>query len=172
MRAILSGSPYPATLLQAAVRRIRAEQEVNYPRAALIKACINRSAEKEELTVSLDENNANTAYRLGRLFAVLERIQERANPTINTTIRDRYYGAASATPVTVFSTLLKLKNHHVAKLNRGEAMNQEKLIGVIMNDGLDGTLGFPTTLSLPDQGRFAIGYYQQRQTFFTKSTKP
>lgn len=168
MRAILSGSPYPATLLQAAVRRIRAEQEVNYPRAALIKACINRSSEKEELKVSLDENNTNTAYRLGRLFAVLERIQERANPNINATIRDRYYGAASATPVTVFSTLLKLKNHHIAKLNKGEAVNQEKLIGAIMNDGVDGGLGFPPTLSLPDQGRFAIGYYHQRQTFFTK----
>ena len=168
MRAILSGSPYPATLLQAAVRRIRAAQEVNYPRAALIKACINRSSEKEELKVSLDENNTNTAYRLGRLFAVLERIQERASPNINATIRDRYYGAASATPVTVFSTLLKLKNHHIAKLNKGEAVNQEKLIGAIMNDGFDGTLGFPPTLSLPDQGRFAIGYYHQRQSFLTK----
>lgn len=169
MRAILSDSPYPATLLQAAVRRIRAEQDVNYPRAALIKACINRSAEKEELKVSLDENNTNTAYRLGRLFAVLERVQERANPNINATIRDRYYGAASATPVTVFSTLLKLKNHHIPKLNKGEAANQEKLIGAIMDDGLDGTIGFPPMLSLPDQGRFAIGYYHQRQAFFTKS---
>ncbi|MBV6446440.1 type I-C CRISPR-associated protein Cas8c/Csd1 [Nitrosomonas sp.] len=170
MRAILSGSPYPATLLQAAVRRIRAEQEINYPRAALIKACINRSSEKEELKVSLDENNTNPAYRLGRLFAVLEHIQERASPNINATIRDRYYGAASATPVTVFSTLLKLKNHHIAKLNKGEAVNQEKLIGAIMNDGFDGALGFPPTLSLPDQGRFAIGYYHQRQSFFTKSS--
>lgn len=168
MRAILSGSPYPATLLQAAVRRIRAEQEVNYPRAALIKACINRSSKKEELKVSLDENNTNTAYRLGRLFAVLERIQERASPNINTTIRDRYYGAASGSPVTVFSTLLKLKNHHIAKLNKGEAVNQEKLIGAIMNEGIDGALGFPPTLSLPDQGRFAIGYYHQRLAFFTK----
>ncbi|MBS0496927.1 MAG: type I-C CRISPR-associated protein Cas8c/Csd1 [Proteobacteria bacterium] len=170
MRAILSGSPYPATLLQAAVRRIRAEQEINYPRAALIKAYINRSSEKEELKVSLDENNTNPAYRLGRLFAVLEHIQERANPNINATIRDRYYGAASATPVTVFSTLLKLKNHHITKLNKGEAVNQEKLIGAIMNDGFDGVLGFPPTLSLPDQGRFAIGYYHQRQSFFTKSS--
>ena len=168
MRAILSGSPYPATLLQAAVRRIRAEQEINYPRAALIKAYINRSSEKEELKVSLDENNTNPAYRLGRLFAVMEHIQERASPNINATIRDRYYGAASATPVTVFSTLLKLKNHHIAKLNKGEAVNQEKLIGAIMNYGFDGTLGFPPTLSLPYQGRFAIGYYHKRQSFFTK----
>lgn len=172
MRAILSGSPYPATLLQASVRRIRAEQEVNYPRASLIKACINRSSGKEELKVSLDEKNTNTAYRLGRLFAVLERVQERANPSINTTIRERFYGAASATPVTVFPTLLKLKNHHIAKLdNKGEAKNQEKLIGAIMDDGIDGKLGFPPTLSLPDQGRFAIGYYHQRQAFFPKTTQ-
>lgn len=172
MRAILSGSPYPATLLQASVRRIRAEQEVNYPRASLIKACINRSSGKEELKVSLDENNTNTAYRLGRLFAVLERVQERANPSINTTIRERFYGAASATPVTVFPTLLKLKNHHIAKLsNKGEAINQEKLISEIINDGIDGTLGFPPMLSLPDQGRFAIGYYHQRQAFFPKTTQ-
>ena len=120
--------------------------------------------------MSLDENNINPAYRLGRLFAVLERVQERANPNINTTIRDRYYGAASATPVTVFSTLLKMKNHHIVKLNKGEAINQEKLIGAIMNDGLDESLGFPPSLNLPDQGRFAIGYYHQRQAFFTKSS--
>ena len=177
MRAILTGQPYPQTLLQAAVRRIRAEQSkkdertgkpvqnVSYPRAALIKACINRSAKKEELKVSLDESNTNHAYRLGRLFAALERVQERANPSINTTIRERFYGAASGTPVTVFPTLLKLKNHHIAKLNKGEAVNQEKLIGAI----LDGVNEFPAQLNLQDQGRFAIGYYHQRQAFFTKS---
>lgn len=177
MRAILTGQPYPQTLLQAAVRRIRAEQSkkdertgkpvpnVSYPRAALIKACINRSAKKEELKVSLDESNTNHAYRLGRLFAALERVQERANPSINTTIRERFYGAASGTPVTVFPTLLKLKNHHIAKLNKGEAVNQEKLISAI----IDGITEFPAQLNLQDQGRFAIGYYHQRQAFFTKS---
>jgi CRISPR-associated protein Csd1 len=174
--------PYPHTLLTAAVRRIRAEQSkkddkgrsvqnVTYPRAALIKACINRATRyanpkmKEELTMSLDEANANVGYRLGRLFAVLEKIQEEANPGINATIRDRYYGAAASTPVTVFSTLLKLKNHHLAKLeNRGRAVNLEKRIGEIMDDIGD----FPAQLSLVDQGRFAIGYYHQRQDFFKK----
>lgn len=166
MRSVIEGLPYPQTLLSGAIRRIRAEQEVTYSRAAIIKACINRQSGKEELKVSLDENNINTAYRLGRLFAVLERIQERANPGINATIRDRYYGAASGTPVTVFSTLLKLKNHHLAKLdNRGEVINHEKLLGQIM----DGITDFPAQLTLRDQGRFAIGYYHQRQAFFTKS---
>lgn len=168
MRSVIENLPYPQTLLSGAIRRVRAEQDVTYPRAAIIKACINRYSGKEELKVSLDENNTNTAYRLGRLFAVLERIQERANPNLNATIRDRYYGAASSTPVTVFSTLLKLKNHHLAKLdNKGEAVNYEKLLGQVM----DGITDFPSHLSLQDQGRFAIGYYHQRQAFFTKSSE-
>lgn len=175
MRSILGGLPYPVTLLAAAIRRIQAEHDVSYPRAALIKACINRSTRyvypdlKEELKMSLDEANANTGYRLGRLFAVLEKIQEEANPGINATIRDRYYGAASSTPVTVFSTLLKLKNHHISKLeSRGRAVILEKRIGEIV-DGLE---DFPAQLSLVDQGRFAIGYYHQRQIFFKKANTP
>ncbi|MEL0083015.1 MAG: type I-C CRISPR-associated protein Cas8c/Csd1, partial [Gammaproteobacteria bacterium] len=171
MRAILAGQPYSHSLLGAAVRRNRAEQDVTYPRAALIKACINRSTRyrnphlKEELKVALDEENSNVGYRLGRLFAVLEKTQEEANPGINATIRDRYYGAASSTPVSVFSTLLKLKNHHISKLDsRGRATNLEKLIGQIM----DGISDFPPNLAMADQGRFAIGYYHQRQDFFKK----
>ena len=113
----------------------------------------------------LDLENTSPAYRLGRLFAVLERIQEKAiNP--NTTIRERYYGAASSSPVSVFTTLLRLKNHHLAKLtNRGRAVNFERLLGEIMG-GLD---DFPKHLSLQEQGRFALGYYHQRQDFFSKS---
>ena len=173
-RAILAASPYPATLLQATVRRIRAEHEINYPRAALLKAVINRQSRTQqlndkELTVSLDLSNNNAGYRLGRLFAVLERAQERANPGLNATIRDRFYGAASSTPVAVFSNLMKLKNHHIAKLeNKGEAVNLEKLIGEVM----DGVSDFPAHLALADQGRFAVGYYHQRQAFYNKSTSP
>ncbi|MGB7541864.1 MAG: type I-C CRISPR-associated protein Cas8c/Csd1, partial [Burkholderiales bacterium] len=171
MRSVLAGLHYPQTLLAAAVRRIRAEHEVTYIRAALIKACINRATRysspniEEELKMSLDESNTNAGYRLGRLFAVLEKIQEEANPGLNATIRDRFYGAASSTPVTVFSTLLKLKNHHLSKLeNRGRAVNLEKRIGEIM----DGVADFPAQLPLSDQGRFAVGYYHQRQDFFKK----
>ena len=116
--------------------------------------------------MSLDLTNTNAGYRLGRLFAVLERAQERANPGLNATIRDRYYGAASSTPVAVFSNLMKLKNHHIAKLeNKGEAVNLEKLIAEVM----DGINDFPNHMPLTDQGRFAIGYYHQRQAFYTKS---
>ena len=114
--------------------------------------------------MSLDDSNTNPGYRIGRLFAALEKIQEEAvNPSA--TIRDRFYGAASSTPVTVFSNLMKLKNHHLAKLEEGRKRHFEKLIGQIMSDIND----FPTHLSLADQGRFAIGYYHQRQAFFTKS---
>lgn len=181
MRSILAGLPYPQTLLQATVRRIRAEQSkkdertgkqisnVNYPRAALIRAFLNRQAryspsQEKEIAVSLDDSNPNPGYRIGRLFAALEKIQEEAvNPSA--TIRDRFYGAASSTPVTVFSNLMKLKNHHLAKLEEGRKRYFEKLIGQIMSDIND----FPAHLSLADQGRFAIGYYHQRQAFFTKS---
>lgn len=174
MRAILEGLPYPQTLLQAAIRRIRAEHEIPHSRAALIKACINRSTrfkdnkQREELKVSLDENNNNIGYRLGRLFAALEKIQQEASPGINATIRDKFYGAASSTPVTVFGNLMRLKNHHLAKLeNVGRRVNLERLIGQIM----DGIGDFPPHLKLEDQGRFAIGYYHQMQNFYTKKAE-
>jgi CRISPR-associated protein Csd1 len=113
----------------------------------------------------LDNENQDSAYRLGRLFAALEKIQEEANSGINATIRDRYYGAASSTPVTVFTTLLRLKNHHIAKLGAGRKAQMERLLGEIMA----GLADFPRQLNLPDQGRFALGYYHQRQAFFTKN---
>ena len=168
MQSILTGRSYPYTLLAAAIRRCKAEQSVNYPRAALIKAYLNRLQSTEEIKVSLDKDNTNTAYRLGRLFAVLEKIQEEANPGINATIRDRYYGAASANPVSVFATLLKLKNHHLGKLeNPGRKTNFEKMLGEIFSDI---PADLPTNFPLKDQGRFAVGYYHQRQDFFTKHT--
>lgn len=169
MRAIVEALPYPATLLNAAVQRCRAEQQVSYPRAAAIKGWLNRDARRrhlpqEEFPPMLDPAHQSAAYRLGRLFAVLEKVQEEASPGLNATIRDRYYGAASSTPAAVFATLLRLKNHHLGKLHAGRAVQMEKLIGEIMA-GID---DIPSHLSLPDQGRFALGYYHQRQAFFTK----
>ena len=170
--------PYPSLWLNAAVGRCRAEQNVNYFRAAAIKACINRQIRRSSFTPStpspekeflpmLDPNNISPAYRLGRLFAALERIQEvsAGGPgKLNSTIRDRYYGAASSTPVAVFTTLLRLKNAHLKKLSVGQSAWFEKLLG----DILDSVTDFPKHLPLPDQGRFALGYYHQRQDFFTK----
>lgn len=169
MRAILEGMPYPAPLLNLAVQRCRAEQKPTYARAAVIKASLNRlirrTHNEKEFMVMLDPTNTHPAYLLGRLFATLEKIQEEASPGLNATIRDRYYGAASSTPVAVFTTLLRLHNHHLGKLTKGRAVQMERLVGEIMGELDD----FPRILPLPDQGRFALGYYHQRQAFFTKS---
>jgi CRISPR-associated protein Csd1 len=172
MKAILSGTPYPATLLSSAVRRIRAEREISYPRVSVIKACLVRDSRfhkrsQEEVGMALDPTNSKIGYRLGRLFAVLEKAQEEANPGINSTIRDQFYGAASSTPVTGFFVPMRHKNYHLAKLeNRGRAVNLDKLIGEIV-DGID---DFPAHLELQDQGRFHVGYYHQRQALFTKKS--
>ncbi len=171
MQSILSGTRYPQTLLGAAVRRNRLEHDVTPDRAALIKAWLVRDARLSnsstpEVGVSLDETNTNIGYRLGRLFAVLERTQEAAHQNLNRTIRESYYATASSSPVTVFPRLMRLKNHHLAKLeNRGQAVNLEKLFGEIMG----GIHDFPSVLDMADQGRFSIGYYHQRQNFFTKN---
>jgi len=171
MKAILAGTSYPHTLLTSVLRRCRAEQDVSYPRAALIKACLirsNKNSSEKEVGMKLDTTNTNPGYLLGRLFATLERAQESASPGINATICDRFYGAASSTPVAVFPHLMKLKVHHIAKLeNKGQAVNLERLIGEIM-EKVAADQAFPSHLSLQDQGRFAVGYYHQRQAFFTK----
>jgi CRISPR-associated protein Csd1 len=175
--AIFAGPdvPYPALWLNTAVGRSRAEQNVTYLRAAAIKACLNRQIRRsttsdqsqpvstppeKEFLPMLDLDNTSPAYRLGRLFAALERIQEAAagGPgQLNATIRDRYYGAASSTPVAVFTTLLRLKNAHLKKLTIGQSVNFEKLLAEILGPVTD----FPAHLSLPDQGRFALGYYHE-----------
>ena len=113
--------------------------------------------------MGLDTGQLSTDYRLGRLFAVLEKIQEEANPGLNATIRERFYGAACGSPVSVFPTLMKLKNHHLAKLLKGRKINFEILITEIMGPIND----FPSHLNLHEQGKFAVGYYHQRQDLFT-----
>ncbi|KUO96480.1 type I-C CRISPR-associated protein Cas8c/Csd1 [Ferroacidibacillus organovorans] len=171
MRSILSGTPYPATLLQAALRRIRSDtkERVKPVRAALIKAYLNRfnrfhpSDTFKEVSELLDVNQPSVGYQLGRLFATLEKIQEEASPGINATIKERFYGAACATPVTVFPNLLRLKVHHIAKLDhKGRVVEFERLLGEIMGNLKD----FPSHLDIHQQGLFAIGYYHQRQAFF------
>ena len=173
MRSILEGLPFPESLQQAVLTRIKVEHEVSYPRAKLIKGCLNRKwrfnnpNNERMLTVSLDTQNTNAGYRLGRLFSVLERIQEAANPGLNATIKDRFYASASTTPATAFANLMRLAVHHLSKLAKekpGYKVNLEKT----MQEILDGIGGFPPHLALDDQGQFAIGYYHQRQAFFTK----
>ena len=113
--------------------------------------------------MGLDISQESKGYHLGRLFAVLEKIQEEARPGLNATIRERYYGAACSSPVTVFPTLMRLKNHHLANLNKGRKTNLEILIGEIVGNFDD----FSPHLNLHEQGKFAVGYYHQRQDLFT-----
>lgn len=174
IESVLDGTKYPDTLQQQCIRRIKAEQHVNRIRAAILKAYLNRkgtnnNSNEKLITMSLDLDNKNQGYLCGRLFAVLEKIQEDAQPGINATIKDRYYGAASSTPVTVFGRLLNLSNHHLAKLSSGSKTYYEKMIQEIIT-GVNSN-GLPAHLSLDDQSRFAIGYYHQRQELFTKKEK-
>lgn len=164
VKSIFQGLPYPASLFQACIRRIRAEQSINIVRAAIIKAYLNRLNDNnnKKLNIMLDIENNNQGYLCGRLFAVLDKIQEDANGIHS--IRERYMNSASATPAMVFATILNLSTHHLEKLNVGKQIFYEKLKQEIISK-LDAN-GFPAHLDLQDQGRFFVGYYHQRQEFF------
>ena len=172
LRAVLTGGRYPATLLNGVTLRIRAEQNVTRGRAAVIKAYYLRNypteLNKEVYTVSLNETT-NVPYLLGRLFSVLEAVQKAANPGINTTIKDRYFNAACATPGISFPTLLRLSQKHLRKLNDGLATHYDKQITELMAQLPES--GFPARLSLPDQGKFTIGYYHQTQKRYVKKNE-
>lgn len=172
LRAVLTGGRYPATLLNGVTLRIRAEQTVTRGRAAVIKAYYLRNypteLNKEVYTVSLNETT-NVPYLLGRLFSVLEAVQKAANPGINTTIKDRYFNAACATPGMSFPTLLRLSQKHLRKLNDGLATHYDKQITELMAQLPES--GFPARLSLPDQGKFTIGYYHQTQKRYVKKNE-
>uniref|UniRef100_I2Q4C5 CRISPR-associated protein Cas8c/Csd1, subtype I-C/DVULG n=1 Tax=Desulfovibrio sp. U5L TaxID=596152 RepID=I2Q4C5_9BACT len=164
MRSILTDAPYPVSLPAAVIARIRADQTVNYLRAAMLKAYLVRNTQKE-VSVSLDQTSADIGYRLGRLFAVLEKAQQEAIPGANTTIRDRYYGSASATPAAVFPQLMRLAQHHIEKAEYGGVSDRR------IEEILDAVQTFPKHLSLDEQGMFAIGYYHQRRENYKKTAK-
>jgi CRISPR-associated protein Csd1 len=166
VKSIFQGLPYPYTLFAGCVRRIRAEQSIYTGRAAIIKAYLNRLNDNEQkINVMLDKENQNPGYLCGRLFAVLDKVQEDANNLHS--IRERYMNSASATPAAVFATILNLSSHHSENLNEGRKIYFEKLKQEIINK-LPAD-GFPAHLDLQDQGRFFVGYYHQRQDFFTKN---
>jgi CRISPR-associated protein Csd1 len=174
LHAAIRGSPFPRELLAGALRRLRLPPKENDPRyilnarCSLIKATLLRLPRSGltplEVTVSLDEANVSVPYLLGRLFAVLEKLQEAALPGVNATIRDRYFGAAMAHPSAVFPRLLTLSNHHSSKAENSGWLEQLKgrVIGALP------AKKFPQVLSMEDQGLFAIGYYHQREHFFAK----
>lgn len=169
--AALNNRVLPVSLLQATLRRNKAEQKITYGRASLLKAYINRAIRAgrlknmKELTMSLDRNRQDIGYVLGRLFAVLEKTQAEANPGLNATIADRYFGSASSTPIAVFGTLMRLLPHHLNKLEfEGRAVQLQWEIRQI----LEHCQKFPNHLNLEQQGLFAIGYYHETQFLFTK----
>lgn len=166
LRAILMGERYPATLYNGVMLRIRADHRVEYERAAIIKAYLMKNY-GEEITVKLDEQCRHTAYVLGRLFCILEKIQKEANPNINATIRDKYFTAAGATPSRVFPVLIPLANKHLRKL-KSETIKYnyfekrlKELMCMLEED-------YPDQLSMKDKGIFHIGYYHEKQARYTK----
>lgn len=175
LRAVLTGSLYPSALYTQTEIRLRAEKEINRGKAAIIKAYLLRNVVeqrkdqthvyKEVLDVELNEQSTYLPYRLGRLFAVLEAVQQKANPNINTTIKDRYFNSACATPALVFPTLLRLAQSHLSKIGGGAEVYYDKMITELLGDV---TQSYPLRLSLQDQGIFQIGYYHQKQKLFTK----
>ena len=170
LRAILADQPYPAALYENILLRIRAEHDehkINFRRAAILKACLIKNKGRK-ITVALDETSTNPAYVLGRLFAVLERIQQDADPGIQATIKDRYFNAACATPARTFPVLQKLSQHHLRKLSEGSRRYHEIQLGRIMDLLPMSEEPLPKTLSLEAQGIFILGYYHQKQKFFAK----
>lgn len=172
LQAILSGGRYPTSLYANTLIRIRAEsgdKKISWGRVAIIKAYLikNYDCMKGEKFMGLNKDCNDAAYVLGRLFSVLETIQKEANPTITTTIRDRYFNSACATPAVIFPVLIKLKNSHVKKLERdkgGTKVYYEKELTEIMGKLDD----FPKRLSLEQQGQFDLGYYHQQQEKYKK----
>ena len=168
-RAVFSGGRYPASLLECTFLRIRAEREITRERAAIIKAYYlrnpNEKCPKEVLTVSLNKDSKNVPYTLGRLFSVYEEIQQAANPGINTTIKDKYFGSAATMPATVFPILSSLAQKHLRKLSDAQRVYLDKKVMTMKS-----VLGeqYPAHMSLPEQGSFDLGYYHQTQARYTK----
>ncbi len=169
LRSVLTDTRYPATLLNGVALRIRAEHSVTRGRAAILKAYYLKNTHpdvpKEVLTVSLNPDSTNVPYNLGRLFSVLEAVQSSANPGINTTIKDKYFNSASATPAVVFPVLVNLAQKHLKKLDGGLRTYYDKQITGLLSKLEE---RYPSRLNLPQQGSFQLGYYHQTQSRFEK----
>ena len=176
MSAILNGTPYPRAFYNGILLRVRAEREISYPKAGAIKAFLLKNSTNEAVkeavqTVKLNEQSTYLPYLLGRLFSLLENIQQAALPGISTTVKDRYFVAAASTPLSVFPKLLQLQNSHMKVLERekpGLAVGLKKQLGELMGK-MDET--FPKILSQEEQGAFYIGYYHQTQKRFVRKTE-
>ncbi len=184
-RSILTGAPYPAALYYALINRIRADMDdskkgihkINYVRAAVIKAFLIRKYRnqphhpiQEVLSMSLNERSTIPAYALGRLFAVLEKVQQEAIGDMNASIKDRYFTSACASPASVFPLLLRLSQHHISRAEYGYASDRriQDILGLLDVEKNP----IPARLSLDEQGIFVLGYYHQRAAFYAKNIAP
>lgn len=169
MQSILYQRPYPQTLLTATLARVRADKNITYLRACMLKAFLTRNS-NQEISMSLDGSIVDVGYLLGRLFAAIERIQENAAPGINTTVREKFFSVASATPARAFPVILRNAQHGLGKIrkdNAGRSLYFDKLIQDIISN-IEAANGFPASMNMEKQAMFVLGYYQQRQAFFTK----
>lgn len=173
MRSILTNTGYPISLYNAILNRVKVDGSINFVRAGFIKAYLLRlsraglsNLNKDLITMSLNEESSSVPYRLGRLFAALEKAQNDTNREMKSTINSKYFSSASSTPAVVFPVLLKLAQHHIAKSEWGFRSNQ------LIEQMLEGVDEFPAYLNLEDQGMFMLGYYHQRKAFFTKKETP
>ncbi len=174
MRAILTGTHYPLTLLSTILMRLRADKQVNGLRVAILKAVLIRNfGMKKEAPVALDLENRNKGYLLGRLFAVYEHVQSAAlGRHVNATVKDKFYGAASAQPRKIFALLESNSANHLSKVGKqapGYRVVLEKRVGGIMDLMSPDDDPFPASLSSEQQALFGLGYYHQRNEFFKKS---
>lgn len=161
-RSILTGMNYPQNLFQGVIGRIRADQRINYLRASILKAVLQRN-HKKEVPMALDTERREVSYLLGRLFAVLEKAQLDALGKINTTIKDRFFSAASATPASVFPRLIRLSQHHIEKAEYGHVSDRR------ISEIMEHVNVFPSHLNLQDQGLFTIAYYQQKNALYKRT---
>ncbi len=165
--AVLKGTPYPISMLSLLLNRMRVEKDINYYKCSMIKGILIRNY-KQEVSVALDNTRTDTGYIMGRLFAVLEKIQEESTGgNLNASIKDRYFASASTNPAVTFPVLIRLSQNHQKKLKSekpGLMVTREKILGKIMGQ----IQKFPKFLTLEEQGLFAIGYYHQYQNFFVK----
>lgn len=179
-RAVLQNTKYPESVFQNIMLRVFADrdkdaeggkaaiQKISHTKAAFIKAYLLKNGKEQwegKLQMALNENCNDISYVLGRMFSLLENIQQGANPTINTTIKERYFNSACATPASVFPILLKLANTHLSKLDGGKAVYFKKKMGALMDKIMmpDEGIPFPARLTLEEQGAFILGYYQETQ---------
>jgi CRISPR-associated protein Csd1 len=174
LRAILSGTPYPRTLLSTLIMRLRADRDINALRVAMLKSVLVRNFDME-VPVAIDPAFTDPGYLLGRLFALYEQVQTAAlGRNVNATVKDRYYGAASAQPRKVFHLLEAGSANHLSKIGKqkpGLKVSLEKQIGAIMDVMEPGRDPFPASLPDKSQALFGLGYYHQRNEFFRKAEK-